>query len=259
MLLGEPKEDASSHKLKGKKKEGLLDKIRKGEMNVNLIVLDSLGAIIPPGDDVAAVGKITMGKMAAFLTKEFKKLSLEVSKANVPFIVINHKKDTLDMYGPDHTSSGGNSYKHFLSANIYFEAVGRKDACIFNENEDKIGGRIRATVEKSKFGPHPRKVEFTVDFTKGIINQNEEIGELALKYDVIKTPTSRSYEFNGEKIAGSKDDFYDVIKNTDGLSTKLLAAIEDARDKLREEKIFEQERLQEDEVLPEDEDSSEEE
>ncbi len=113
--------------------------------------------IIPPGDDVAAVGKITMGKMAKFLTQEGKKLSLEVSKANIPFIVINHKRDSLDMYGPDYTHAGGNAYTHFLSANIYFESVGRKDACIFDENECKIGGRVRATVEKSKFGPHPSK------------------------------------------------------------------------------------------------------
>jgi len=136
MLLGVPKEDLS-HKLKGKSKEGLLDQIIKKEMNINLVVLDSLGAIIPPGEDTAAVGKMNISLMARFLSTTMKKLSLEVSKANIPFIVINHKRDSMDMY-KDHTFMGGNAYSHFLSANIYFELAGGKDALILDENEEKL-------------------------------------------------------------------------------------------------------------------------
>ena len=99
MLLGVPKEDAKTHILKGKTKEGLLDKIANKEMNINLIVLDSLGAIIPPGEDTAAVGKNNMALMARFLTTTFKKLTLELSHANIPMIVINHKRDNLDPWG----------------------------------------------------------------------------------------------------------------------------------------------------------------
>jgi hypothetical protein len=44
----------------------------------------------------------------------------------------------MDPYGGDHTFSGGNTYAHFLSANVYFEAVQRKDAMIVDEKENKI-------------------------------------------------------------------------------------------------------------------------
>ena len=90
MLLGEPKEDARTHALVGKKKEGLLDQIINKEIDINIIVLDSLGAIIPPGEDVAAVGKANMALMARFLTTTFKKLALEVNKANIPFLLITN-------------------------------------------------------------------------------------------------------------------------------------------------------------------------
>src|ERR1035437_1950275 len=184
MLLGVPKEDAK-HILKGKSKEGFLDKIVSGDFNVNLIVLDSLGSIIPPGEDTSAVGKMNMSLLARFLTTTFRKLTLEVNKAQLPFIIINHKRDSFDIYKGDHTFSGGNTYSHTLSANVYFEAVQRKDDRILDEKEQKIGHPIRATIEKSKFGPWPRSCEFKVNFGIGVIDKHEEIAQLALTHGVV--------------------------------------------------------------------------
>jgi recombination protein RecA len=158
MVLGVPKEDAKTHMLKGKSKEGLLDKIVAKEFNINLVVLDSLGSIIPPGEDTSAVGKMNMALLARFLTTTFRKLSLEVNKAKVPFIIINHKKANMDPYAADHTFSGGNTYAHFLSANVYFEPVNRADARILDEKENKIGQTIRATIEKSKIWTLAKKM-----------------------------------------------------------------------------------------------------
>lgn len=201
MLLGVPKED-SKHILKGKSKEGFLDNIINGDFNVNLIVLDSLGSIIPPGEDISAVGKMNMSLLARFLTTTFRKLALEVNKAKIPFIIINHKKDSMDMYGSDHTFSGGNTYAHFLSANVYFEAIQRKDAMIVDEKDNKIGHGVRATIEKSKFGPWPRKCEFKVDFGIGVIDRYEEVANLALEYDIVLKTSSVSHEYNGQKWVG---------------------------------------------------------
>jgi recombination protein RecA len=155
MILGVPKEDKKTHLLVGKTKQGLLDMIMAGDFNINMVVLDSLGAIIPPGEDVSAVGKMNMALLARFLTTTFRKLSLDANRAQVPFIFINHKKANMDPYGVDHSFPGGNTYAHFLSANVYFEAVARADAQILDEKEQKIGHTMRATIEKSKFGPYP--------------------------------------------------------------------------------------------------------
>lgn len=229
MLLGVPKEDSKTHMYAGKKKEGLLDKIANGDININLIVLDSLGAIIPPGEDVASVGKVTMTTMARFLTPTFKKLSLEVSKAKIPFIIINHKRDSLDPYGPDHTFSGGNTYAHSLSANIYFEAVGRKDAAILDAKEQKIGHTIRATIEKSKFGPWPRKCEFKVNFGIGVVDVHEEIAKLSLDYDIVSKPTNVSHEYNEQKWVGYPK-FCEAIRDNQDLANELAAKIKQARE-----------------------------
>jgi recombination protein RecA len=244
MLLGVPKEDAKTHAYKGKSKEGLLDKIASKELNVNLIVLDSLGSIIPPGEDISVVGKMNMALLARFLTTTFRKLSLEVNRAEVPFIIINHKKANMDPYGVDHTYSGGNTYAHFLSANVYFEAVNAKDAKILDEKEQRIGNTLRATVEKSKFGPWPRKCEFKVDFTKGVVNKEEEIAQLAIDYKVIDKPTTVSHIYGDKKWVGLNK-LCEGIAADPALAQELLQKIGEAREAKTNQQRAEQQAITE--------------
>jgi recombination protein RecA len=240
MILGVPKEDKKTHELVGKSKEGLLDLIKAGELNINMVVLDSLGAIMPPGEDISRVGKMNMSLLARFLTTTFRKLSLEANRAQVPFIFINHKKDGMDPYGSDHTFSGGNSYAHFLSANIYFESVNRADAKVLDENEDRIGATLRATIEKSKFGPWPRKCEFKVNFGIGVIDKHLEVAQLSLDYNVVSKPTSVSHEYGDRKWVGYGK-FCDAIKDDPALYIELAEKITEARNQKLEEKLKEQE------------------
>ena len=235
MLLGIPKEDAK-HVLVGKSKEGLLDKVIAKEIKINLMILDSLGSIQPPGEDTAAVGKMNMSLLARFLTTAMRKLSLEVKKANLPFIIINHKKDNMNAYSAsDHTFSGGNTFGHFLSANIYFTAVQRKDAQILDDKEQKIGHPLKATIEKSKFGSWPRHAEFKVDFSKGVIDRHEEIAALALKYDIVQKPTTMSYVYGETKWVGQAK-FNEALLEDQDLCNEIEQKVNDARNNKLDEK-----------------------
>lgn len=238
MLLGVPKEDAK-HILKGKSKDGFLDRIVSGDFNVNLIVLDSLGSIIPPGEDTSAVGKMNMSLLARFLTTTFRKLTLEVHKAQVPFIIINHKRDSFDIYKGDHTFSGGNTYAHTLSANVYFEAVQRKDDRILDEKEQKVGHPIKATIEKSKFGAWPRSCEFKVNFGIGVIDRHEEIAQLALDYGVVNKTSTVSHEYGDKKWVGFPK-FCEAVRDDAMLANELLDKVSLAREAKLEQKRQEQ-------------------
>ena len=238
MLLGVPKED-KKHILSGKSKEGMLDLIANKELNINMIVLDSLGAIIPPGEDTSSIGKMNMSLLARFLSTTLKKLSLEVNKAKVPFIIINHKRDSFDIYKGDHTFSGGNSYSHFLSANIYFTPIQRKDEMIVDEKENKVGHPIKATIEKSKFSAWPKSCEFKVNFSSGVIDRHEEVAKLSLDYDVITKPTAMSYEYGDKKWVGMPK-LHQTIKDDLTLAAELTQKISEARDNKMEAKRQEQ-------------------
>ena len=245
MLLGIPKENSKTHELDGKSKEGLLDKIAKKEpgMNFNLIVLDSLGALIPPGEDVSRVGKANIALLARFLSTTFKKLSLEISKANIPFLVINHKKDNMDPYGADHVFSGGNSYAHHLSANVYFERVARKDAMILDENDECIGYTVRAKLEKSKFSVWPRSCEFKINTSIGIVEQHEELFELGKKYGCIEMPSSVMYVIGDNKYRG-QEAAKTALKDEPETIKVLLQKIEDVREGERQSLLAQQKNLQ---------------
>jgi recombination protein RecA len=240
MILGVPKEDKKTHELVGKQKDGLLDLIMAGELNINMVVLDSLGAIMPPGEDISRVGKMNMSLLARFLTTTFRKLSLDANKAKVPFIFINHKKDGMDPYGADHTFSGGNSYSHFLSVNVYFEAATAKDKLILDEKENRIGATIRAAIEKSKFGPWPRKCEFKVNFGIGVIDRHEEIAQLAKDYGVIQMTSTVSHEYGDKKWVGFPK-LCEAIKDDPALANELTIKIGEARDAKMEAARKEQE------------------
>jgi len=240
MILGVPKEDKKTHELIGKTKDGLLDLVMAGEVNINMVVLDSLGAIIPPGEDVSRVGKMNISLLARFLTTTLRKLSLEANKAKVPFIFINHKKDGMDPYGSDHTFSGGNSYSHFLSANIYFTAASAKDKQIFDEKEQKVGHVMYATIEKSKFGPWPRKCEFKVDFRVGVIGRGEEIATLAKDYGIITMSSSVTHEYGDKKWVGFPK-LCEAIEADIVLADELLQKVNESRDAKLEAKRQEQE------------------
>lgn len=240
MILGVPKEDKKTHVLVGKEKDGLLDLVMSGDVNVNMVVVDSLGAIIPPGEDVSKVGKMNISLLARFLTTTLRKLSLEANKAQVPFIFINHKRDGMDPYGPDHTFSGGNSYTHFLSANIYFQAATAKDKQIFDDKGQKVGHVMYATIEKSKFGPWPRKCEFTVDFRIGVIGRHEEIAQLAKDYGIIIMSSAVTHEYGDKKWVGFPK-LCEAVQSDPAFADELLVKINQARDSKLEAKIKEQE------------------
>lgn len=240
MILGVPKENKKTHELEGKSKDGLLDLIMAGQININMVVLDSLGAIMPPGEDTSRVGKMNMSLLARFLTTTFRKLSLDANKAQVPFIFINHKKDGMDPYGSDHTFSGGNSYSHFLSANVYFEPSNSKEKLILDEKEQRIGATIRATIEKSKFGPWPRKCEFKVNFGIGVIDKHEEIAQLAKDYNVVLMTSSVSHEYGDKKWVGFPK-LCEAIRDDSVLAAELVIKIGEARDNKWEAKRQEQE------------------
>lgn len=239
LLIGTPKKDAKGI-YSGKSKNGFFDEIALGNLNYNLAVLDSLGQIIPPGEDVSEVGKVNMSLMARFLSQELKKVSVDLHKANIPFIVINHVKDNMNSMGmPSFTFSGGNTLKHGLGVNVFFTALRGADNTLLNSKEDKIGHVIRAKVEKNKLGPWPRQAEFKVNFYKGIDAFEEEVIELAIQYEFIKRVNNLTYSYDDKNFKG-KGALLEAFKSNTALIEELHNKIIKARDDKWEMKRQEQ-------------------
>jgi hypothetical protein len=87
---------------------------------------------------------------------------------------------------------------------------------------------MRATIEKSKFGPYPRKCEFKVNFGIGVIDKHEEIAQLALDYNIVVKTSTVSHEYGDMKWVGFPK-FCEGIKDNLALQAELVTKIGDAR------------------------------
>lgn len=205
-LIGITSVNPSTKKV-SKKMKGILDHIIEGVdprfKDLGIIVLDSIAVLNTPLEIAADIGKANMAPIPRFLSTELKKLTPVIAKANVAFVGINQVRVNLgQMFGDPTTSPGGKALKHACSLMINMGTVFGSDSVIKNDSGEKIGHTVRAKIQKNKVGAPFRQAEYKVKYTKGIVNANEEIFDLAVKYGLIHRPTNQSYLVNDEKIRG---------------------------------------------------------
>lgn len=227
---------------KAKVKPGLLDMVaEKGgadEVGLGIVVLDSVAAIIPPMEMVSTIGKANMALMARFLTDTLKKLVDGVSRSGVLFIATNHVRvDPGKMWGDPTTTPGGHAWKHHCSMMVHLLPIEAKDSKIIEDGE--IAGHIlKARIDKNKVGPPKRSCEVHVKYDEGVVDHNIEIATLAVKYDVVKRPNNRTYEYGNMKWVG-KDSFYEALKDQQ-LAEEMLQEIHFAKENfIKEERLDE--------------------
>jgi len=205
-LIGKVKVNSVTKKVT-KSMRGILDHVIEGTdprfKNLGIIVLDSLAVLNTPLEMGADIGKANMAPIPRFLSTELKKLTPVVAQANVAFIGINQVRVNLgQMFGDPTTSPGGKALKHACSLMLNMAPVLSADSVIKNGDGEKIGHTVRAKIQKNKVGAPFRQAEYKVEYEKGIVNQSEEIFNLAIKYDLIERPNNQSYVVRGEKIRG---------------------------------------------------------
>tara|TARA_Y100000034_G_C6903949_1_gene418905 strand:+ start:454 stop:1596 length:1143 start_codon:yes stop_codon:yes gene_type:complete len=205
-LIGTMKTNSKTKKV-SKNMKGILDYVIEGEdprfKDLGIIVLDSIAVLNTPLEISADIGKANMAPIPRFLSTELKKLTPIVAQANVVFIGINQVRVNLgQMFGDPTTSPGGKALKHACSLMINMAPVFSADSVIKNNAGDKIGHTVRAKIQKNKVGAPYRQAEYKVKYKKGIVNIEEEVFDLAVKYGIIERPSSQSYLIDGEKIRG---------------------------------------------------------
>jgi recombination protein RecA len=200
-----------------KSAKGVLDLVKEGTdqrfKNLGLIVLDSVAAMNTPMEVDAAIGKQNMAPMPRFLSTELKKLTPAVAEANVSMIFINQVRVNPGvMYGNPEDSPGGRALKHACSVMINMAPISGADSKIEDENEAVIGHKVRAKIQKNKVGAPFRDAIYTIKYTEGLINCEEELLDLAVLCGVINRPNNRTYELGSDKFS-SRQAMLDYLKD----------------------------------------------
>nr|AAL01117.1 RecA [Leptospira biflexa serovar Patoc strain 'Patoc 1 (Paris)'] len=166
---------------------------------IDLIVIDSVAALVPKAEIEGDMGDSHMGLQARLMSQALRKLTGTISKSSTTVIFINQIRMKIGvMFGSPETTTGGNALKFYASIRLDIRRIET-----LKEKEEPVGNRVRVKVVKNKCAPPFRQAEFDIMYANGI-NRESSLIDLAVRHDLVAKAGSW-YSYNGEKIGQGKE------------------------------------------------------
>ncbi len=148
---------------------------------VDVIVVDSVAALIPKSEIEGEMGDASMGMQARLMSQAMRKLTGAVSKSKTLIVFINQIREKIGvMFGNPETTTGGRALKFYSSVRIDIRRVNT-----IKEGDAAIGNHVRAKVVKNKIAPPFREAEFDILFDSGISYEGDLL-DLAVNDNVVE-------------------------------------------------------------------------
>lgn len=181
----------------------------------DVIVVDSVAALVPKGELDGEMGDSKMGLHARLMSQALRKMTGAIAKTNTIVIFINQLRDKLGvMFGSPETTTGGNALKFYASVRLDV----RRSTQI-KDGETSIGSKTRVKVAKNKVAPPFTTAEFDIMFGEGI-SKSGEVVDMGVEYGVIEKAGSW-YSYNGSKLGQGKEAIRQILLDNPDLSTEI--------------------------------------
>jgi len=152
--------------------------IRSGAVDV--IVIDSVAALVPQAEIEGDMGDATMGRQARLMSQALRKLSGAIKSSNTAMIFTNQLRMKIGvMFGNPETTTGGRALKFYSSVRLDLRRIQSLKSA-----GEVIGSRVRARVKKNKVAPPFKVAEFDIMYDRGISREGEVL-DLGVDHDVI--------------------------------------------------------------------------
>jgi recombination protein RecA len=191
--------------------------IRSGAVDV--VVVDSVAALVPKAELEGDMGEPTMGLQARLMSQALRKLTAIVSKSRTCLIFINQIREKIGvMFGNPETTTGGRALKFYSSIRLDIRRIQA-----IKEGDKVVGSRTRGKVVKNKVAAPFREAEFDILYGEGISREGDVI-DLAVERGLIeKSGTWMSY--GGERLGQGRENARLFLKENAAVLAKLEAEL----------------------------------
>jgi recombination protein RecA len=194
--------------------------VRSGAVDV--IVIDSVAALVPAAEIDGEMGDSHMGLQARLMSQALRKLTGIISKSRTCLIFINQIRMKIGvMFGNPETTTGGNALKFYSSVRIDIRRI-----ATIKEAEVVKGSRTRAKVVKNKVAPPFREAEFDILYGTGISREGALI-DTAIDKNVVKK-SGTWFSYNEERIGQGRDNALQFLNEHPDVALEIEMALKKA-------------------------------
>ena len=198
---------------------------------VDLIVVDSVAALVPKAEIEGNMGDSFMGLQARLMSQALRKITGVISKSNVSVIFINQIRMKIGvMFGSPETTTGGNALKFYASQRL---DIRRKEKIETGTGDDKeaMGNRAHVKVVKNKIAPPFREVDIDILFDVGI-SRSGEIIDIGSNKDIIKK-SGAFYSYGDTRLGQGRENARQFLQDHPELASEIEAKIRSSEAKAR--------------------------
>jgi recombination protein RecA len=184
---------------------------------VDLVVIDSVAALVPKAELEGDMGDSHMGLQARLMSQALRKLAGAAHRTGTTIVFINQLRMKIGVvFGSPETTTGGHALKYYASVRLDIRRIGA-----VKQGDEVLGNRTRVKVVKNKLAPPFRKAEFDIRYGKGI----DAVGDLldrAVEADAVEKSGSY-FRFGGKNIAQGRENTRAELEKDDKLREAIAA------------------------------------
>ncbi len=186
---------------------------------VDLVVIDSVAALVPKAELEGEMGDSHMGLQARLMSQALRKLTASIHRSNCIVIFTNQIRQKIGvMFGNPETTTGGNALKFYASVRLDIRRIGQ-----IKEREQVVGNQTRVKVVKNKVAPPFRVVEFDIMYGEGI-SKTGELLDLGARAGTIEKSGSW-FSYDSQRIGQGRENAKAYLKEHSEVAGAIETAI----------------------------------